>query len=37
MRNLKEGNELVTNCNQLKLQAEDGKMRMMDIADTGIG
>ncbi len=30
----KEGNETVTNCNQLKLQAEDGKMRMTDVADT---
>jgi BRO family, N-terminal domain len=33
-RLLKEGNETVTNCNQLKLQAEDGKMRMTDVADT---
>lgn len=30
----KEGNETVTNCNQLKLEAEDGKMRLTDIADT---
>ena len=30
----KEGNETVTNCNRLKLQAEDGKMRLTDIADT---
>ena len=30
----KEGNETVTNCNQLKLRAEDGKMRMTDVADT---
>ena len=30
----KEGNETVTNCNQLKLAAEDGKMRMTDVADT---
>jgi hypothetical protein len=30
----KEGNETVTNCNQLKLEAEDGKMRMTDVADT---
>ena len=30
----KEGNETVTNCNQLKLQAEDGKKRMTDVADT---
>ncbi len=29
-----EGNETVTNCNQLKLQAEDGKMRRTDVADT---
>ena len=29
-----EGNETVTNCNQLKLQAEDGKMRKTDVADT---
>ena len=30
----KEGNETVTNCNQLKLLAEDGKMRFTDVADT---
>jgi len=29
-----EGNETVTNCHQLKLQAEDGKMRKTDVADT---
>lgn len=29
-----EGNETVTNCNQLKLQAADGKMRKTDVADT---
>ena len=29
-----EGNETVTNCHQLKLQAADGKMRMTDVADT---
>ena len=29
-----EGNETVTNCNGLKLQAADGKMRMTDVADT---
>jgi hypothetical protein len=29
-----EGNETVTNCNQLKMQASDGKMRMTDVADT---
>lgn len=30
----KEGNETVTNCNQFKLQAADGKMRLTDVADT---
>ncbi len=29
----KEGNETVTNCNQLKLPAADGKKRMTDVAD----
>ncbi len=29
-----EGNETVTNCNGLKLQAPDGKMRITDVADT---
>ena len=33
-RLLKEGNETVTNCNRLKLMAEDGKMRLTDVADT---
>ena len=33
-RLIKEGNETVTNCNQLKLRAEDGKMRLTDVADT---
>src|SRR5665647_832866 len=33
-RLLKEGNETVTNCNQLKLLAEDGKMRLTDVAHT---
>ncbi len=33
-RLLKEGNETVTNCNQLKFVAEDGKMRLTDVADT---
>jgi hypothetical protein len=33
-RLLKEGNQTVTNCNQLKLSAEDGKMRLTDVADT---
>ena len=30
----KEGNELVTNCNQLKMRAQDGKMRLTDVANT---
>ena len=29
-----EGNETVTNCNRLKMQASDGKMRLTDVADT---
>jgi hypothetical protein len=29
-----EGNETVTNCNGLKMQAPDGKMRITDVADT---
>lgn len=29
-----EGNESVTNCNRLKLIAEDGKQRLTDVADT---
>ena len=33
-RLLKEGNETVTNCNRLKMLAADGKMRMIDVADT---
>lgn len=28
-----EGNETVTNCNGLRLRAEDGKMRISDVAD----
>ena len=32
-RLIKEGNETVTNCNQLKLPAPDGKMRLTDVAD----
>lgn len=32
-RLIKEGNETVTNCNQLKLPASDGKMRLTDVAD----
>ena len=30
----KEGNETVTNCNRLRLQASDGKMRLTDVANT---
>ncbi|MBP3762854.1 MAG: Bro-N domain-containing protein [Bacteroidales bacterium] len=30
----KEGNETVTNCNQLKMRTPDGKMRLTDVADT---
>lgn len=33
-RLIKEGNQTVTNCNQLKLRAEDGRMRLTDVADT---
>ena len=33
-RLLKEGNETVTNCNALKMVANDGKMRLTDVADT---
>ena len=29
----KEGNETVTNCNQLKLLAADGKIRLTDVTD----
>jgi hypothetical protein len=32
-RLLKEGNESVTNCNQLKLQSEDGKFYKTDVGD----
>lgn len=28
-----EGNEAVTNCHQLKLVADDGKMRLTDVVD----
>lgn len=28
----KEGNELVTNCNRLKMTAADGKQRLTDVA-----
>ena len=30
----KEGSEVVTNCNQLKLPAADGQMRLTDVLDT---
>ncbi|MEI7726770.1 MAG: Bro-N domain-containing protein [Bacteroidota bacterium] len=30
----KEGSELVTNCNQLKMQSTDGKFYVTDVADT---
>lgn len=30
----KEGSEVVTNCDQLKLLAQDGKMRKTDVADS---
>lgn len=33
-RLLKEGNETVTDCHQLKMKAADGKMRSTDVADT---
>ncbi|MCC8159171.1 MAG: hypothetical protein LIO50_08140 [Phascolarctobacterium sp.] len=29
-----EGNETVTNCHRLKMQAADGKMRLTDVANT---
>ena len=29
-----EGNETVTNCNGLKMEAPDGKLRLTDVADT---
>ena len=29
----KEGNESVTNCNQLKLKSSDGKYRLTDVVD----
>ena len=32
-RLIKEGNETVTNCYQLKLPAADGKQRLTDMAD----
>ncbi|NBR95828.1 MAG: hypothetical protein EBT55_05935, partial [Proteobacteria bacterium] len=33
-RLLKEGSELVTNCNQLKMISSDGKYYKTDVADT---
>ncbi|MCK9254952.1 MAG: hypothetical protein M0P36_04105 [Bacteroidales bacterium] len=33
-RLIKEGAELVTNCNQLKMQSADGKFYLTDVADT---
>lgn len=33
-RLLEEGNQTVTNCNQLKMKAPDGKKRNTDVADT---
>jgi DNA-damage-inducible protein D len=33
-RLIKEGSELVTNCDQLKMIALDGKLRLTDVADT---
>ena len=30
----KEGSELVTNCNQLKMKSSDGKFYKTDVADT---
>jgi len=33
LRLKEEGNETVTNCNQLKLKAKDGKYRMTDVVD----
>ena len=30
----KEGSELVTNCNQLKMLSQDGKRRLTDVATT---
>jgi hypothetical protein len=29
----KEGSQVVTKCNRLKMSAEDGKMRLTDVAD----
>jgi len=33
-RLLAEGNQTVTNCNGLKMEAPDGKLRLTDVADT---
>lgn len=33
-RLIKEGNESVTNCNQLKMQSADKKFYLTDVADT---
>ena len=33
----KEGSQLVTNCNQLKMQSSDGKYYKTDVADIEIG
>lgn len=33
-RLMKEGNQTVTNCNRLKMVAEDGRMRMTDVVST---
>lgn len=35
-RLVNEGNQTVTNCNQLKMRAADGKMRMTDVAKDSI-
>ena len=29
-----EGSEVVTNCDQLKMETQDGKMRLRDVLDT---
>jgi len=33
-RMVDEGNQTVTNCNQLRLKAHDGKMRLTDVGNT---
>ncbi len=33
-RLIKEGSQLITNCNQLKMQTSDGKFYKTDVADT---